>query len=200
MPRAVPSKLGRADETVKGRRTKGVRPLLLLSALAARAAADTSAPPGPTTAPPEIVVEAGVRFSLTATPLPAGPGRWSLRVDLAASSADGREHGIERDPITWSGNLDWGTGSTLGFGEGSGGTTAPAALRIRPGATLRFSRALAARETRPVDAGETLRLTVGVWRLETAGRHYAPTLFRVLLAVDAKGRPSLLIVPFAAEG
>lgn len=137
---------------------------------------------------------AGVSFLATATPIKVGGG-WGVRVKTTAKSKDGKEHQLlspRRGPLAFAGSVQRG-GQSSRFGDKrEGDQTEPVTSTVReltrdwPGDS----------GEKPLKAGDTLALEVGLWGLGTTREDGRPVRDFFLVKMTAgKAKPSPVVQP-----
>lgn len=145
--------------------------------------------------PSTTVVVEGLRFSISARPVKNLAG-WAVSLQVRASSEDGMDHWIEKNPLVFEGSY---THNKVRHGFETGGPMEipPDRMQIRPGDEAQFSATLPLdAENHPVENGESMDFTVKVsGMVSSGGSIIKPDLATVKMKVSKKGNPRLSIKP-----
>jgi hypothetical protein len=141
-----------------------------------------------------VVVE-GLRFGITARPVRSLSG-WAVRLEVQASSDDGMDHWIEKNPFVFKGSY---THNKVRHGFETGGPMEipPDRMQIKPGDETAFSSTLPLdAENHPVENGESMEFSIRISGMVSSGGDIIkPELAQVKLKVSRKGTPRLSIKP-----
>jgi hypothetical protein len=148
-----------------------------------------------TTAGLEVEVE-GVRFMPKAAPIKSGNG-WGVRISVDVKVMDEEAHSLldpENGPLAFAGSVDRG-GEVLRIGDKRKGE---GEKLIAQGDKLRLERDWPGKGgDKPLSAGQTLTLEVGLWGLgpDADQRHPVRDFFQVKMRAAAGGKPQPAIMP-----
>jgi hypothetical protein len=148
-----------------------------------------------TTAGLEVEVE-GVRFMPKATAIKSGNG-WGVRIIVDAKVVDEEAHSLldpENGPLAFAGSVDRG-GEVLRIGDKRKGE---GEKLIAQGDKLRLEREWPGKGAdKPLTAGQTLTLEVGLWGLGPDADQRRPVrdFFQVKMRAAQGGKPQPAIMP-----
>jgi hypothetical protein len=143
----------------------------------------------------EVEVE-GVRFMPKATAIKSGNG-WGVRVTVAAKVLDQDAHSLldpKNGPLAFAGSVDRG-GEVLRIGDQRDGE---GEILIASGENVSFTREWPGKGgDKPLAAGQTLTLEVGLWGLGPDADQRRPVrdFFQVKMRAGDKGKPVPVVAP-----
>ena len=147
-----------------------------------------------TQSPEGLKVEvSGVRFLATAAPARSGGG-WGVKVKIKVSSTDGKEHKIlspKNGPLAFAGKVSRG-----GNVEQLGDERAGEEEKVVSEKGIEFTREWPGKSGKPLAAGDSLELQVGIWGVGQNSSELRPVRQFCLVKMTAgKKTPQPVVMP-----
>jgi hypothetical protein len=176
-------------------------------------APSADAPPKPAKAEPDpnaarevtyVVVPEGLKISVAGVKFLASSvaeqtgGGWAVKVDVEASSDDGKTHSLSKPkagPLAFAGSVTRkGKSEPEHFGDERAGDGEETVAGEKP---LKISRNWPIKGVRALAIGDALDLQVALWGLGTDADSRRPVkqFFHVRMQVDPKGKPRAIVEP-----